>query len=70
MNDEKYIEHEVKLRVHDALFNHIDYKFAQVDAKFDSLEKRIDRMDTKFNWAIGLIVSGVLIPIILKHFGI
>lgn len=60
---ENYIEHEVKLRVHDALFNHFDYKF-------NHLEKRMDRLDAKFNWTIGLVVSSIFIPMLLKHFGV
>jgi hypothetical protein len=59
---EQYIEHEVKLRTHDALFNHIDYKF-------DKLERKVDGVNSKFNWVIALIVSGVIIPIILHKYG-
>ena len=62
MTREEYIEHEVKLRLHNALFSHIDYKFT-------AIENRIDKLEGKFNWVIGLILSGILMPIILKHFG-
>lgn len=61
--NENYIEHEVKLRVHDALFNHIDYKFT-------NLEKRMDKLDGKFNWMIGFIISGIIIPIILHKYNL
>lgn len=61
MTNEQYIEHEVKLRVHDALFNHIDYKF-------NNLEKRLDKIEGKFNWIIGLIISGIAMPLLLKYF--
>ena len=61
--DEYYIEHEVTLRVHEALFNHMDYKFT-------SIERRIDKMDSKFNLAVGLLGSGVVIPLIMRYFGI
>ncbi len=63
MTKDEYIEHEVKLRLHDALFNHIDYKF-------NTLEKRMDKLEGKANWMIGIIISGFAMPIILKHFGI
>ncbi len=62
-NEEVYIEHEVKLRVHDALFKHIDYKF-------DKIEKKVDRIDNKFNWIIGLVLSGIIIPIILHKYNL
>ena len=52
---EQYIEHEVKLRLHDALFKHIDYRF--------------ERLESKFNWTITLIISGIIIPVILHKYG-
>jgi tetrahydromethanopterin S-methyltransferase subunit G len=63
MTSEQYIEHEVQLRLHNALFSHIDYKFT-------NLEKRLDRLESKFNWVIGLMLSGFIIPIILKYLGV
>ena len=60
---EQYIEHEVKLRVHDALFKHIDYKF-------DKLEHKVDKIDGKFNWIIALLVSAIIIPIILHRYNL
>jgi hypothetical protein len=61
--EEHYIEHEVKLRVHDALFQHIDYKF-------DKLEKKVDKIDGKFNWIIGLLITAIIIPIILHRYNL
>jgi hypothetical protein len=61
--EESYIEHEVKLRLHDALFKHIDYKF-------DKLENKVDKIDNKFNWGIGIIISGIIIPIILHKYNL
>ena len=60
---DQYIEHEVKIRLHDALFKHIDYKF-------DKLESKVDKIDNKFNWAIGLVISGIIIPIILHKYNL
>ncbi len=60
-SNEQYIEHEVKLRLHNALFSHLDYKFTH-------LETRLDKLEGKFNWMIGLIVSGFFMPMLLKYF--
>ncbi len=49
MINEAYVEHEVKLRLH--------------DWKFKILE-------TKLNFIIGLMASNLIIPYILKPFGI
>lgn len=51
MNQEQYIEHEVKLRLHDARFKH--------------LEKTIDKMEKLIYWVIGTFVAAIIIPIIL-----
>lgn len=56
MTNEQYIEHEVQLRVH--------------DKRFDYMEKRLDKMEHKLNWIIGLAVSGILLPAIMKYVGI
>jgi hypothetical protein len=63
MTEEQYIEHEVKLRVHNALFNHIDYKFSNI-------ESRMDKLEGKMNAIITIAVSSLLIPLVLKYFGI
>jgi len=53
MTEERYIEHEVKLRLNDERFKNID--------------KRFDRMDSKLNWIIGIVLGSVFIPVGL-HF--
>lgn len=53
---EQYIEHEVRLRVHNAKFLH--------------LEKRMDRIDSKLNLMIGLIVSSIVVPVALNWFNL
>jgi hypothetical protein len=60
-DQESYIEHEVKLRGHDALFKHIVYKF-------DKLEGKVDAINGKFNWIIALIISAIIVPIALHYF--
>lgn len=52
-SEENFIAHEVQLRVH--------------DEKFKSIEKRFDYVDNKLNIIIGIVISGVLLPVIL-HF--
>lgn len=44
MTDQQYIEHEVKLRVHDERFKIIE---------------------SKLNWLMTLVVSGMVLPIVL-----
>ena len=48
---EKYIEHEVFLRVH--------------DKRFQSIEQAIQSIDNKFNWIVGIFVTSLIIPIVL-----
>lgn len=51
MTTEQYIEHEVKLRVH--------------DERFGVHSERFGRLEAKLNWIITLLVSGMLLPIVL-----
>jgi hypothetical protein len=60
---EQYIEHEVKLRVHDAIFSHIDYKFNKIEGK-------VDEINNKFNWMMALIISSIIIPVILHRYNL
>ncbi len=53
MTMEQYIEHEVKLRLHDERFGIHNDKFGKVESKL--------------NWIITLLISGMLIPVAL-HF--
>ena len=52
-SEENFIAHEVQLRVH--------------DEKFKTIEKRFDHLDNKLNIIIGIVISGVLLPVGL-HF--
>mgnify|MGYP001617497458 CR=1 FL=1 len=56
MTNEQYIEHEVKLRLH-------DYKFKNSEDNFKKLE-------SKLNWIISLILGGLILPVILHFFGL
>lgn len=57
MNEQQYIEHEVRLRVMKEVN---DERFSAVGEKFSHLE-------SKLNWLITLVVSGIVLPIVL-HF--
>lgn len=48
-SQEEYIEHEVKLRLHDWKFKLLEHKL---------------------NVIVGLMLSNLIMPYILKHFGI
>lgn len=52
-SEENFIAHEVQLRVH--------------DEKFKAIDKRFDHLDNKLNLIIGILISGVLLPVGL-HF--
>lgn len=48
-SEENYIAHEVQLRVN--------------DEKFKTIEKRFDHLDNKLNLIIGIVLSGIIIPV-------
>lgn len=52
-SEENYIAHEVALRVQ--------------EEKFKVMEKKFDHLDNKLNVIIGIVISGVLLPVGL-HF--
>lgn len=54
MNQEQYIEHEVKLRVN--------------DHRFKSTERELSRLNNKLNFIIITMVTSVLLPVILHHY--
>lgn len=57
MNEQQYIEHEVRLRV----MKEVN------DEKFSAVGEKFSRLESKLNWLITLVVSGIVIPIVL-HF--
>jgi hypothetical protein len=52
MTSAQYIELEVRSRLHDEMFTRND--------------ERLKKMEAKLNWIITLIVSGVLLPAVLR----
>jgi len=54
--EENYIEHEVQLRIH-------TQKFAQLD-------KHMEKIENKLNWVLGVIVTSIVIPFLLRFFNI
>jgi hypothetical protein len=62
MNHEQIIEHEVRFRVHDERFQRIEKICEQLDSRFNQLE---DKIDSKFNFMIGIVMASVLLPITL-----
>ncbi len=62
--EENFIEHEVQLRLHSEKFLLNDKKNEE---KFTGIDKRFDHLDNKLNIIIGIVISGVLLPVGL-HF--
>lgn len=56
MNQEQYIEHEVKLRVQ--------------DERFKAIEKAVSDINAKFNFVAAFVIGSILVPIILHHYGL
>jgi hypothetical protein len=57
----------------DARFAQVDARFAQVDARFVQVDARLDRLERKvdshFQWLVGLIVISILVPLVTKFLG-
>jgi hypothetical protein len=51
--EESYIEHEVKLRLH--------------EHKFSIMEKSLEHMNSKLNWILGIVLSAVFLPVGLHY---
>ncbi len=60
MTNEQYIEHEVQIRV----------QKETTDKRFLMLEKELFRIENKINWVLGVLVTSIIIPSLLKltHF--
>jgi hypothetical protein len=71
MNNEQYIEHEIKLRV---IKETTDVRFLEMQntngTRFSSIEKELNRIENKINWVLGVLVTSIIIPSLLKltHF--
>lgn len=67
MNEQQYIEHEVQIRV---LREMSDSKFMATGVKFNGIERELTRIDTKINWVLGVMVTGIFMSIFLKVIGV
>lgn len=56
MNQEQYIEHEVRLRLN-------DHKFKHLEQKIDDLRKLI-------YWVLATGVVSIILPTVLHHFSL
>lgn len=75
--DEKYVEHEVRIRVLNSELKSIqksfDDKFAASRVEFELLIKNIDdKLDNRFKslWSLGVLIMGLLMPVFLKSIGV
>lgn len=53
-SDEKYLEHEVKIRMQSFKTTDIYAKLGTIDLRFDRLESKIDN---NFKWTIGIMIT-------------
>lgn len=75
---EQYIEHEVKIRLHDGKFDNLEKAIDRLDNKVDvglkHLDDKIDvglkHLDNKLSWGIGVFIAisliGWMLPIALQ----
>ena len=76
MNQEQYIENEVKIRLHEENFilmsSRTNEMFSllikNINEKFNSTDKRIDKLNNKFNILCYFILGSVIVPIIMHHY--
>ena len=64
MTKDEYIEHEVKLRLHEHKFKTLEKTGEDIK---ESLYRLENKLDSRFTLLIGLIVSGWILPVVL-HF--
>lgn len=64
MTNDQYIEHEVQIRV---LRETTNSQFSQMQKNID---KDIMRLDHKINWLIGICLTSIIIPQLLKMLNI
>lgn len=75
---EQYIEHEVKLRIHEGKFDNLEKAIERLDNKIDiglkHLDDKIDyglkHLDNKMTWGFGVFIAisivGWIIPIAIQ----
>jgi|FreactTroBogLake_1042271.scaffolds.fasta_scaffold19831_2 predicted transcriptional regulator len=49
------------------LLKHTNKEFHR---SIERIDKHLDKLESKFNWTMGLIVSGIIIPIILHKYNL
>lgn len=64
---EQYIEHEVQIRVLNTKHDELYKEFVKIDQKFDKIESKIE---SRFLWIIGLIITSIILPVLLHSSGI
>jgi hypothetical protein len=68
---EQYIEHEVKIRLHDERFKIIERDFDDIKNSIQHLDNKLDssikHLDNKFMLMFSLILGSIWIPFILSY---
>ena len=67
MNQEQYIEHEVKLRVHTEQFKIFDEKYEE---RFKYLESIVKETRAFTRIILGTGITAIILPIILHHYNL
>ena len=62
---EQYIEHEVRLRVHDAKFQSLENAIKHLESRMD---ESIRHLDNKLSWTLSLVVGSIILPVVLHLF--
>lgn len=57
-------------KMNEKLYTQNDLDIALLKQRQDTVSSEVKRIDHKLNWTIGLIVTGIIIPIILHHYGL
>lgn len=74
IEQEQYIEHEVKIRLHDHKFDSLERVIKKLDSSVNHLDNKIDssikHLDNKLSWGIGVFIAisliGWMLPIALQ----
>lgn len=62
INQEQYIEHEIKLRLNDERFKLQEKIADDIRSEMKEIHKKID---SHFIWVVGLIFVSIVIPVLL-----
>ena len=67
---EKYIEHEVRMRLHDERFKIQEQNFIELKSELkDSINSLRKDMETNFRWTLSIIIGVFLGSVVAKFFG-